>query len=163
MMRYNTLQSHKKHFQTFTGLTVDEFNALVNTIRDDWHCQTMARLNKHNPERQRKIGGGRKKILETLEDQLLLALVWAKLYSTYLVLEYLFSVDESTVCRTIQAITPLLQSKFILPKRRRGKKITTIEELKKLIPDLDEILGDATEQRIPRPLKKQKRKKYHSL
>lgn len=162
MMRYNALQLHKKHFQSFTGLTVKEFNTLVSKLRRDWQEQTNKRLDSNNPQRQRKRGGGRKKILETLEDQLLLALVWAKLYSSYLVLEYLFSIDESTICRTIQETIPLLQSKFILPNRRRGKKITTIEELKKLIPDLDEILGDATEQRIPRPLKKQKRKKYHS-
>jgi hypothetical protein len=161
-MRYNTLQSHKKHFQSFTGLTVNEFNILVSKLRDDWQEHTVKRLDRDNPKRQRKRGGGRKKILETLEDQLLLALVWSKLYSSYLVLEYLFSVDESTVCRTIQETIPLLQNKFILPKRRRGKKITTIQELKELIPDLDAILGDATEQRIPRPLKKQKRKKHHS-
>lgn len=162
MIRYNALQLHKKHFQSFTGLTVNEFNTLRDGLRRDWHELTIKRLNSNNPKRQRKMGGGRKKALATLEDQLILTLVWAKLYSTYLVLEYLFSVDESTVCRTIQETIPLLQSKFILPNRRRGKKITTIEELKELIPDLDEILGDATEQRIPRPLKKQKRNKHHS-
>ena len=61
-------------------------------------------------------------------------------------------------------MTLLLQDKFVLPQRNRrtGKRISTLEELKEIIPDLDEILGDATEQRIPRPLKKRKRKKYHS-
>jgi len=129
---------------------------LVLEIHSDWLNQRVKRLNKNNPNRIRKIGGGRKKILSTLEDQLLLVLVWAKLYPSYLVLEYFFGVDESTVCRTIQEIIPLLQSKFILPKRRKGKKITTIEELKEIIPDLDEILTDARKQKIPRPRKKQK-------
>ena len=135
---------------------------MVSEIHSDYLNQRIKRLNKNNPNRIRKIGGGRKKILSTLEDQLLLTLVWAKLYPSYLLLEYFFGVDESTVCRTIQEIIPLLQSKFILPKRRKGKKITTIEELKEIIPDLDEILTDATEQKIPRPKKKTKRKKYHS-
>ena len=31
-----------------------------------------------------------------------------------------------------------------------------------MIPDLDEVLIDATEQKIPRPAKKHLRKKYHS-
>jgi hypothetical protein len=160
-MRYKNLQLHKKHFLSFTGLTVVEFNKLLNKIRADWLNQRIERLNKNNPNRQRKIGGGRKQKLENLEDQLLLALVWARLYPTYLLLEYLFNIDESTVCRTIINMTLLLQNKFILPERNR-RKISTIEELKDIIPDLDVILGDATEQKIPRPLKNRKRQKHHS-
>ena len=161
MMRYKNLQLNKKHFQSFTGLTINEFKTLAADLHDRWAEQRVERLNKNNPNRQRKIGGGRKKSLEALEDQLLLTLVWARLYPTYLLLEYLFSVDESTVCRTLCATTLLLQDKFILPQRnrRKGKKISPLEELKEIIPDLDEILGDATEQKIPRPSKKRKRKK----
>lgn len=161
-MRYKTFKQRPKHFLAFTGLKVEEFARLSADIHSDWFNQRIKRLNTNNPKRKRKIGGGRKKILNTLEDQLLLALVWAKLCPSYLLLEYLFGIDESTVCRTIQETIPVLQSKFILPEPRKGKKITTIEELKKIIPDLDEILGDATEQRIPRPQSKRKRKKYHS-
>jgi hypothetical protein len=124
-------------------------------------------LEKNNPHRQRKIGGGRKQILANLEDQLLLTLIWVKTYPAYLLLEYLFGIDESTVCRTIQGIIPLLQDKFIFvdPRTQKGrKKITSLEELKALFPDLDltVILGDATEQRIPRPEKKTRRNKHHS-
>lgn len=164
MMNYNSLTKHPKHFYSFTGLTVKEFDKLVSQIHDDWIEQRIKRLNKNNPHRQRKIGAGRKKKLAALEDQLLLCLVWARVYSSYLLLEYLFGLDESNVCRNIQETLPILQSKFILSpiKGHPGKKITTLEELKQLIPDLDEILIDATEQRIPRPEKKRKRNKYHS-
>lgn len=163
MMRYNTLkQKSNKHFSSFTGLNIQEFDKLVNDLREEYLCQRIDRLNKSNPKRKRRVGGGRKKILSGLEDQLLLTLIWAKLYPSYLLLEYLFNIDESTVCRTVRETTFLLQDKFILPKRRKGKKITTIEELKELIPDLDEILTDATEQKIPRPKDKRRRKKYHS-
>ncbi len=161
-MRYNSFKRRSKHFLSFTGLTVEEFARLVADIRSDWFNQRIERLNKQNPNRKRKIGGGRKKVLNTPEDQLLLTLIWAKLCPSYLLLEYLFSIDESTACRTIQETIPLLQSKFILPEPRKGKKITTLEELKEIIPDLDEILGDATEQKILRPQNKRKRKKYHS-
>lgn len=161
-MRYKSIKQRPKHFLAFTGLTVEEFARLIAQINSDWISQRIERLNKNNPNRQRKIGGGRKKALNSLEDQLLLVLVWSKYYLGYLMLEYLFGIDESTVCRTIQETTILLQDKFILPERRKGKKITTIEELKKIIPDLDNFLTDATEQPIPRPKKKVKRKKYHS-
>lgn len=164
MMRYQSLKKRLKYFLSFTGLTVAEFDKLLNEVRTDWLNQRIQRLNKNNPNRQRKIGGGRKLSLKNLEDQLLLTLIWAKLYPTYLLLEYLFNVDESNVCRIIQKTTLLLQDKFILPERnrRKDKQISTIDELKEIIPDLDVILGDATEQKIPRPTKKRKRQKHHS-
>ena len=162
MMRFKSLRRRPRHFLAFTGLKVEEFLRLVAQTKQDWITQRLERLNKNNPKRKRKIGGGRKKILSTLEDQLLLILFWAKHYPTYLLLEYLFGIDESTTCRTIQEIKFLLQDKFILPEPRKGKKITTLEELKEIIPDLDEILVDGTEQSIPRPERKAKRKKYHS-
>jgi translation initiation factor 1 (eIF-1/SUI1) len=163
-MRFNSLKQRPRYFLSFTGLTVEEFTQLVAKIKQDWLNYQIERLNKNNPYRKRKIGGGRKKELSTLEDQLLLVLVWSKLYPAYLFLEYLFGIDESTICRTIQETLPILQSKFILPERRKGKKITSIEEFKEFFPDidLDKILGDTTEQRIPRPEKKTKRKKHHS-
>jgi len=79
-------------------------------------------------------------------------------------LEYLFGVDESTVSRVVRSIPILFQGRFIFhdPRKSGRKKITTIEELKKLFPDLDDILVDATEQVMPRPQKKRKRKPYHS-
>ena len=88
-MHYNSLKLRPKHFHSFTGLTVEEFDRLVAGIHDDWVTQRLARLEKNNPNRQRKIGSGRKLALPLLEDQLLLTLVWSKLYSSGLMLEYL--------------------------------------------------------------------------
>jgi hypothetical protein len=141
---------------------------LVAVIRGDWTVERFKRLEKNNPNRQRKIGGGRKMALPMLEDQLLLTLVWANLYSSYLMLEYLFGIDESTVSRLIGSMRLLLQDRFVIPdprKQKGRKKITTLEELKKALPpdiDLSDILVDGTEQMIPRPEKKRKRTMYHS-
>ncbi len=159
MLRFNSLSKKPKHFLNFTGLTINEFNKLISHIEDDWQLQRKQRL-KPIEDRQRKLGGGRKLKLSELKDRVLVFTVYAKLYSSYLLLEYLFNVDESNICRIIQEIAPLLSKRIVI--NRRGKKITTLEELKKVIPDLDEILVDTTEQKIPRPKKKRARKKYHS-
>lgn len=163
-MYYHSLKLRPKHFLSFTGLKVEEFDRLVALIRPDWINQRIDRLNKNNPHRKRKIGGGRKFALPLLEDQLLLTLVWSKLYFSYFVFEYLFGVDESTVSRIVNHIPLLLQDRFVFedPRKSGRKKITTIEELKKLFPDIDDILADATEQVIPRPQSKRKRRPYHS-
>lgn len=165
MMRYNNLKQRPKHFLSFTGLTVSEFDKLVLDNRQDWQERRTERLLKNNPKRKRKLGGGRKFALETFEDQLLLTLLFAKSYCSCLLLEYLFNIDSSTVCRTTQAIMSLIEKdgKYIINLGPRpSKKITTLEELRKVIPDLDEILVDCTEQKIPRPQKKVKRNKHHS-
>jgi hypothetical protein len=164
-MRYNNLKQRPKHFLSFTGLTVPEFDKLVQDNHHDWQEHRAERLIKNLPNRKRKLGGGRKFALETFEDQLLLTLLFAKSYCSCLLLEYLFNIDSSTVCRVTQAIMSLIEKdgKYIINLGPRpSKKITTLEELRKVIPDLDEILVDCTEQKIPRPQKKAKRNKHHS-
>lgn len=166
MMRYHALHKRPKHFLAFTGLTIQEYDQLITVVQSDWVFQRINRLTR--PDRKRKIGGGRKYAMPNLEDQLLLTLVWAKIYPSYLFLEYLFSIDESTISRIIGFMKPLLQDRFVIsdPRMQKGrKKITTLAELKEFLPpdiDLDDILTDGTEQTIPRPEKKQKRKTYHS-
>lgn len=163
-MRYDSLRKRPACFRSFTSLTIEEFDRLVNILRADSEKMRLARLELQNPKRQRRIGGGRKLALELLEDQLLLVLVWLRLYPVYLVLEYLFLIDESTVSRTISNVLPLLKDKFILPERLPRKKIGTLEELKKFLPDvdIDALLGDATEQPILRPKDGRKRRPFHS-
>jgi DDE superfamily endonuclease/Helix-turn-helix of DDE superfamily endonuclease len=165
MIKYITLRQRPKQFLSFTGLKVEEFDKLSALIHSDWILQREENLYKRNPNRKRKQGAGRKYILETLEDQLLVTLVWSRLYLLYFVMEHLFSIDESTVSRTIQRIQPLLQNRFILPERLPKKKIRTLQELRDFLPpdiDLDDILVDGTEQAIPRPEKKRKRNAHHS-
>lgn len=157
MIRFKSLSQRPRHFLNFTGLKVEEFNKLKTSIKKDWQ---QAKQDKLKTDRIRKVGGGRKPKLALLEDRLLVFLMYAKLYTSYLLLEYLFGVDESNICRIVQEFLPLLSEKIVI--NRQGKKITTLDELRAVIPDLDEVLIDVTEQRIPRPGKKRVRKKYHS-
>lgn len=167
-MRYNTLRRRPTHLQSFTGLTIEEYDRLVAQLEPEWVLQRTKRLTENNPERKRKIGGGRHYGLPDLEDRLLLTLVWARTYPSHTFLEYLFEIDESTVSRTIRETLLLLQDRFVIPdprKQKGRKKIKTLEELAEFLPkgiELGDILTDGTEQAIPRPLKKLKRKKYHS-
>lgn len=146
-----------RHFQSFTGFKVAEFISMAETVKADWEQLRQESLKQ---ERIRKVGGGVKLKLPDLENRLLVYCVYAKLYPTYVLLEYLFGVDESTICRIVKEMSKLLGKKIIV--RRGGKRISTLEELKEVFPDLDEVLIDATEQKINRPEKKRVRKKHHS-
>ncbi len=156
-MRFNSLALRPRHFQSFTGFKVAEFISMAETIKADWEELRRQTLKQ---ERTRKVGGGSKLKLPDLENRLLVYCVYAKLYPTYVLLEYLFGVDESTICRIVKEMSKILGKKIIV--RRGGKRISTLEELKEVFPDLDEVLVDAIEQRINRPQKRQTRKKHHS-
>lgn len=142
MLRVASLAKRPRHFQSFTGLTASEFQILLGTIEADWEYAQQKRGKQRG--RQRARGAGRKFALSQHEDRLLVFLVYAKLYPSYLLLEHLVGVDESTICRIIQELAPLLSKRFVI-HRRPGKQLTTLEELKEIIPDLEEVLVDATE------------------
>ena len=157
MLCFQSLAKQPAHFVNFTGLTVAEAQKLIKLIKPDWHRQRKEHLKI---DRIRKAGVGRKLDLPDFADRLLVFLVYAKIYPTYLFLEYLFNIDQSNICRIIREIAPLLSSSIVI--NRNHKRVRTLEDLREAIPDLDEVLIDATEQRINRPEKKRLRKKHQS-
>jgi len=148
-----------------TGLRIDEFRRLVEETRSDWEGVKRARtLPSEN--RERKVGGGRKETFSTCEEQLFIFLFWARSYPTLLMLEILFGGDEVTHWRITHRMTPLLSKHRITVAQPGGKRIRSMEELKEAFPDIheaiEEMLVDATEQRIQRPKDKRRNRQYRS-
>lgn len=104
MVRFDSLSKRQRHFHNFTGLSVPEFQQLAMAIKAAWQA---SRAAKRTTARVRKAGGGRKLKLDKLEDRLLVFLLYAKLYPSYLLLEHLFGADESNICRIIKELAPL--------------------------------------------------------
>jgi len=162
-MKYQTLAKSPVLFGRFTGLTVQEFDRLSLKLKPLWDKAETERLSRDN--RQRQIGGGRKYKISSFEDKLLLILMFYKLYLTFEMLGFLFfDLDKSCISRLISRLEPVFSKRLKLPeiKRDRDKPISTVEELLELYPEMQEFISDATEQEIPRPKDKRKRKKYYS-
>jgi len=161
-MNYSKLSQKPSHFKRYTGLNIVEFEKLVEDLRPSWEKAELKRLSRSN--RQRKIGAGRKSKLPTFEDKLFLVLVFYKLYLPFDLLGYLFNLDKSNISRQIKVVEPILAKKIKLPKieREKAKRISTLDELFRVYPEMREYITDATEQEIPRPKDKAKRKKYYS-
>ena len=162
-LNFNHLSKKPTKFYRFTGLEVGEFLILKEEIEPLWQESEIKRLSR--PNRQRTIGGGRKYHLRSLEDKMLLVFLFYRLYLNYDFLGWVFGFDGSNVGRLIKRIEPVLTKRFKLPsiKRLSKKRISSLEEFRKIYPDLYEvIIGDATEQEIPRPKDKRKREKYYS-
>ena len=160
MLSYPKLAKNPKQFRSFTGLEIGEFDKLFGLVRSEYGEHEKRRLARKG--RKRSMGAGRRFILG-LQERLVMLLVYYRLYATYALEGYLFDVDQSTVCRDIRHLEPLVKRCIPLPKKvhRRTKKIGTIEELLDYYPEFKAIL-DATEQEIPRPKNRRRRKSYYS-
>ena len=149
-MKYEYLSQHPAIFQKCTGITVSEFDELVKAVLPVYAEAEGQRLQRAG--RKRAVGGGHRFELEG-RDQVLLTLVWLRLYPIHEVLGYLFAVSDSTVSRIIERVLPILaqagRDTMRLPdpgkKRRRH-----LSDLLEAIPDLT-LVVDSFEQRVQRP------------
>jgi DDE superfamily endonuclease/Helix-turn-helix of DDE superfamily endonuclease len=157
MLTFIRLSKKPSQVRAFTGLTPAEFQEFAGIYHQPWEAH---RLASRKAERTRAVGGGRRLKLAGFDERLLCFLVYAKLYCTYDLLGYLFDCDAATACRTVADVRSVVGVKLLV--NRAGRRIRTIDELLQVHPELEEVLLDVTEQKIPRPKNKKKRKAHHS-
>lgn len=187
MITVKKLRRKPKHFHNFTGLTPDQFDELLLALKPLHEQAEEERLE--NPNRLRARGAGRNFNLE-LPERLLMSLMYFRLYVTQTLLGYLFDLDTSNVSREINGrMLAVLSEVLPVPARdeplldlivrtqqadssggdggegrsgKKRKKISTLEELLEKHPEFKEILIDATEQELPKPKDKGRRKELYS-
>ncbi len=159
---YRELKKQERIFKSFTGVTVEEFEELESKAEVYWVEQERKRLAR--PDRKRAEGGGRQKTLP-FREQLLMTLIWLKLYLVLEALGYLFGVDKSSVSRYTKSVLPAMRKvgEGTLgwpepPQRGQGK---SLDKVFRENPDLYAYV-DATEQRIQRSSNPEKQKKDYS-
>ena len=160
MLTMTKLRSKPAALRSMTGLTVPEFDRLLQEVTPRYAAAEAARLAR--PNRKRRPGGGRHYEL-TLEDRLLLALVWLRVYPTYEVLGLLFELDKSAISRNLARMLLVLReitaTALSWPAAKQRKRQWA--ELMADFPDVEAIF-DATEQRIQRPQGREAQKPYYS-
>lgn len=156
--RYDNLRRYPAVFLSLTGLHVAEFDRLVPAVAPQW---TAAELTRHAlattpsgpPQpRRRAIGGGPTYEL-AFRDQLLLAVVWLRVYPTQEVLGFLFGVSDSTAGRLVSRLVPVLaavgKDGMRMPDPGR-KHRRTLDTLLAELPELGVVI-DSFEQPVQRP------------
>lgn len=174
MLTFAKLSKKPSQVRAFTGLNASEFHEFADVYRDEWRTHRATAFSS-KPKRIRAVGGGRRLKLALFDDRLLCFLIYTKLYCTYDLLGYLFDCDSSTACRAVADIRLVVGGRLLVKLEptggptgsgsagpRRARRIRTIDELLQAHPELEEVLLDATEQKIPRPQNKKKRKSHHS-
>ena len=150
MMRYSQLSRQPAVFRAATGLAVAEFEALLDDVLPPLAAAERAR--RARPGRRRAICGGRRAILAP-RDQVLLAVVWLRLYPTGEVLGYLFGVSEDTARRTHARVVPVLEAVGRAAMRLPDPGPSHRRSLPALLADTPAlaVVIDTFEQRIQRP------------
>jgi hypothetical protein len=150
ILRYVHLGRYPAVFLSLTGLRAAEFDALVADLLPGYAASEQARLQR--PARQRAIGAGHPFALAP-RDQLLLAVVWLRVYPTHEVLGYLFGISDTTATRALARWLPLLEAAgrdtMRLPDPGR-KHRRHLDALLADTPALAVII-DTFEQRVQRP------------
>lgn len=160
VVSYDGLSRKPEIFRSFTGLEVSEFDSVYDEVESRYYDYEGKRLSREG--RRNEMGGGRPFKL-SLEDRLLMLLVYYRLYITSTLVGFLFDLDHSTVLRDIHMLEPLVRESLPLPKKVYGRtrRARTIEEVEEYFPGFKAFI-DATEQEIPRPKNKKKRKSHYS-
>jgi hypothetical protein len=161
IMRYEYLSHYPTVFLSATGLRVSEFDQLQADCLAAYQTAEAQRLER--PDRQRAIGGGLSPELDE-RDQLLLTVVWLRVYPTNEGLGYLFGVSDSTVSRYIHRVLPVLEQagqdtmRLPDPGRKRRKHL---DDLLADIPELAVVI-DSFEQKVQRPPDPDEQKGHYS-
>jgi DDE superfamily endonuclease/Helix-turn-helix of DDE superfamily endonuclease len=157
---YVRLSKRPEMFRSFTGLDPAEFDSLLSRIKLVYDDHEKKRLSRR--ERKNKIGAGHPFKL-SLEDRLLMLLMYYRSYVTSILLGFLFNLDQSNVLKDIRMLEPLVKECIPLPEKlhEMARRARTPEEVERYFPGFKAFI-DVTEQEIPRPKDALKRKTHYS-
>jgi DDE superfamily endonuclease/Helix-turn-helix of DDE superfamily endonuclease len=160
LLNYKSLSKRLSLFRSLTGVEVSEFDKIHASVQAKYVEYEAKRLSREN--RKRKVGAGHPFKLQ-LQERLLMLLVYYRLYITSTLTGVLFDLDQSNVLKDTRKLEPLIKDVLPTPKKvhEKVKPLQKLEEIKAMFPELKAFI-DATEQEIPRPKNKKKRKTHYS-
>lgn len=163
MITYTSLAKRPQIFQRLTGVTLQEFDELLDKFSSSW--DKFIRETRRRPDRQRAPGGGRTPVLRDLTDKLVFVLVYVRMYPLLFLHGLMFGIAESNSCLWVHRLLSLLDEALGYahkrPLRGQGRRL---DELITEFPELKElgILGDGTERPIRRPKDNGKQKTHYT-
>ncbi len=161
MLTYETLKLKPKELVALTGLARREFEELLPVFAQALHAAE-AQARPAPRKRQRAPGGGRKPGLPSVEDKLLFALVYTKMYPLQVVQGQLFGMSQPSANEWIHFLVPILATALdelgVLPERD-GAQVAQHERQQAEAPDL---IVDGVERRRQRPKSREKQALHYS-
>lgn len=160
LLNYKYLSKKPALFRALTGLELPEFDSVCTHANAKYKDYEAKRLDR--PNRKHKVGAGYPFKL-SLQDRLLMLMIYYRLYITSTLTGVLFNLDQSNVLKDIHKLEPLVKEILPLPQKLHDKikRLQSVEEIEVMFPGF-KAFTDATDQEIPRPKNKQKRRTHYS-
>lgn len=145
-IKYIKIRDKPVIFKSLFGVSPEEFDVVFKKVEPLWEKKILGSYKRHG--RYYKL---------SLQDMILMLLLYYRSYITQEFVGYLFGHDKSRVCRIIQKLEPLLAGVMAISKRQKLSK-----------EDIESLIIDATEQPVERPKNGQKpyysgKKKQHTI
>ena len=142
-----------------TSLTVSEFEELAKHFAEAWAAVRAAKTAA-GAVRQRRPGAGPKSCLPSAELKLFFILLYYKAYPTQDVMGLLFGITQGQVSDWVGQLTAVVGQ--LIPLHRPARQARQLAQLLQEQPELQEVIIDGTERRLPRPQHRGKQKRYYS-
>lgn len=156
-MNLKRLARDERAIRALTGLSYQQFINLAPTFE-----KALYDIRAQKKGRKRKVGGGKRGKLPTVESKLFFILFYLKTYPTFDVLGFFTDRERSHCCESVQFLSKVLESalgrKIALPKR----KINSVEEFLEKFPEARDVFLDGTERRMQRPKDPKSNKRHYS-
>lgn len=162
MLKYVELKEKPKEFLAATGLTNEEFQALLPNFEKCFQATAKSRPKAFKKKKRRASGGGRKGKLSDLRDKLLFVLVYQKTAPLQTMHGLQFGLSQPQTNYWLHRLLPVLQkslSKMGMKPERDGSKVADLIEAREGGANLS---LDASERVLQRPVKVDKQKEKYS-
>ena len=143
LFSYLSAKQKEETFISMTSLRVEEFDELCKVFGECWNERTKA--HERDPSK-----GGRKPILDTMEDRLFFILFYLKTYPLQQILAYSFEMSQSEANRLVHLLSGALNDALgkggHTPPRLPEEMLARMEQ-----EAAQDYSVDGTERRIIRP------------
>ena len=150
------LLRRERQLKAVIGMSGKEFKILHDQF------DKIYKSEQEEKPRIRGVGGGRQGVIKDTKSKLLFILMYVKVYPTYDLAGALFGVVASRPHEWVNEYLPTLEKALgrhcVLPLR----KISSVEEFKRLYPGVQEVTLDGAERPIQRPKNNKNQKKAYS-
>lgn len=162
MLQYLELKGKPREFLAATGLTDEEFQALLPTFEKCYQLSLPQKPKPTKKKKQRVRGGGRKSKLATLNDKLFFILVYQKTFQLQVMHGLQFEISQGRVNYWVHRLLPVLQQSLAeigMKPEGNGEKVVGLIEASEGGANLS---LDATERGLQRPLDADKQREKYS-
>jgi hypothetical protein len=162
MLKYKTLKKKPKELLAATGLSAEEFEALLTVFGERYTTRYGQAQTVEGKARQRRAGAGGKASLGTMEDKLLFILVYEKTYPLQTMLGLQFGLSQGRANIWIHRLLPIVREALAslkLSPEREGQAVAHSALAQEGGADL---VIDGTERRRVRPQDPQAQQRQYS-